>query len=69
MADVRTPKPNEDPTDTVVSAGFKPLIAVLQGLRSHDERLVDSLATEGRYDFTEVVPEPCDVNRATCRAS
>lgn len=38
-------KPNEDPTDMVASASFKPLVAVLQGLRSHDERLVEQLAS------------------------
>ncbi|GGZ18076.1 helicase [Streptomyces nitrosporeus] len=37
--------PNEDPTDMVASASFKPLVAVLQGLRSHDERLVEQLAS------------------------
>ncbi|WP_314621285.1 DEAD/DEAH box helicase [Streptomyces stackebrandtii] len=35
----------EDPTDMVASASFKPLVAVLQGLRSHDERLVEQLAS------------------------
>ncbi|MEU5084250.1 MULTISPECIES: DEAD/DEAH box helicase [Streptomyces] len=38
-------EPNEDPTDMVASASFKPLVAVLQGLRSHDERLVEQLAS------------------------
>ncbi|MGW4551862.1 Helicase associated domain protein, partial [Streptomyces violaceorubidus] len=38
-------EPGEDPTDMVASAGFKPLVAVLQGLRSHDERLVEQLAS------------------------
>ncbi|GHG19378.1 helicase [Streptomyces hydrogenans] len=37
--------PGEDPTDMVASASFKPLVAVLQGLRSHDERLVEQLAS------------------------
>ncbi|MFC4508269.1 MULTISPECIES: DEAD/DEAH box helicase [Streptomyces] len=36
---------NEDPTDMVASASFRPLVAVLQGLRSHDERLVEQLAS------------------------
>jgi predicted helicase len=31
-------EPGEDPTDMVTSASFRPLVAVLQGLRSHDER-------------------------------
>ncbi|MFD5067989.1 Helicase associated domain protein [Streptomyces sp. NPDC058369] len=38
-------EPSEDPTDMVASASFKPLVAVLQGLRSHDERLVEQLAS------------------------
>ncbi|MEU3904031.1 Helicase associated domain protein [Streptomyces goshikiensis] len=37
--------PTEDPTDMVASASFRPLVAVLQGLRSHDERLVEQLAS------------------------
>ncbi|WJV51893.1 DEAD/DEAH box helicase [Streptomyces flavofungini] len=44
----------EDPTDMVASASFKPLVAVLQGLRSHDERLVEQLASRalsrGRHE-------------------
>ncbi|MFI7104222.1 Helicase associated domain protein [Streptomyces sp. NPDC050161] len=35
----------EDPAGMVASASFKPLAAVLQGLRSHDERLVEQLAS------------------------
>ncbi|GAB3949311.1 hypothetical protein GCM10028832_01330 [Streptomyces sparsus] len=31
--------------DMVASASFRPLVAVLQGLRSHDERLVEQLAS------------------------
>jgi superfamily II DNA or RNA helicase len=38
-------EPDEDPTDMVASASFRPLVAVLQGLRSHDERLVEQLAS------------------------
>ncbi|MER6392778.1 Helicase associated domain protein [Streptomyces sp. NPDC001523] len=38
-------EPNEDPRDMVASASFRPLVAVLQGLRSHDERLVEQLAS------------------------
>ncbi|MFD3720066.1 Helicase associated domain protein [Streptomyces sp. NPDC058674] len=44
----------EDPTDMVASASFAPLVAVLQGLRSHDARLVEQLAsralTRGQYE-------------------
>ncbi|WP_030980272.1 DEAD/DEAH box helicase [Streptomyces sp. NRRL S-1824] len=38
-------EPGEDPTDMVASASFAPVVAVLQGLRSHDERLVEQLAS------------------------
>ncbi|MFJ6392417.1 Helicase associated domain protein [Streptomyces sp. NPDC091972] len=38
-------EPSEDRADMVASASFKPLVAVLQGLRSHDERLVEQLAS------------------------
>ncbi|MFI9569516.1 DEAD/DEAH box helicase [Streptomyces rishiriensis] len=38
-------KPGEDPTDMIASASFAPLVAVLQGLRSHSERLVEQLAS------------------------
>lgn len=37
--------PGEDPDDMVASASFAPLVAVLNGLRSHDERLVEQLAS------------------------
>ncbi|WP_329169690.1 Helicase associated domain protein [Streptomyces decoyicus] len=35
----------EDTADMVASASFAPLVAVLQGLRSHSERLVEQLAS------------------------
>ncbi|WP_328584976.1 helicase associated domain-containing protein, partial [Streptomyces sp. NBC_00370] len=38
-------EPDEDPTDMVASAAYAPLVAVLNGLRSHDERLVEQLAS------------------------
>ncbi|WP_030557063.1 DEAD/DEAH box helicase [Streptomyces exfoliatus] len=38
-------EPGEDPNDMIASANYKPLVAVLQGLRSHDERLVEQLAS------------------------
>ncbi|MGW2683620.1 Helicase associated domain protein [Streptomyces sp. NPDC001414] len=38
-------EPGEDPTDMVASVSFRPLVAILQGLRSHDERLVEQLAS------------------------
>ncbi|MGV9843425.1 Helicase associated domain protein [Streptomyces fungicidicus] len=38
-------EPGEDPTDMIASASYAGLVAVLQGLRSHDERLVEQLAS------------------------
>ncbi|MBB4710128.1 hypothetical protein BJ965_000010 [Streptomyces luteogriseus] len=38
-------EPGEDPADMVASVSFRPLVAVLQGLRSHGERLVEQLAS------------------------
>ncbi|MFD8489481.1 Helicase associated domain protein [Streptomyces sp. NPDC059712] len=38
-------EPGEDPTDMVASTSFRPLVAVLQGLRSHSERLIEQLAS------------------------
>ncbi|WP_371604706.1 Helicase associated domain protein [Streptomyces sp. NBC_01220] len=48
-------EPNEDPTDMVASASFRPLVAVLQGLRSHDERLVEQLASRALTSGTRTV--------------
>ncbi|KIF72708.1 helicase [Streptomyces sp. 150FB] len=38
-------QPREDPTGMVASASYRPLVAVLQGLRSHDKRMVEQLAS------------------------
>ncbi|MET8420664.1 Helicase associated domain protein [Streptomyces sp. NPDC005098] len=38
-------QPGEDPGDMVASASFAPLVAVLNGLRSHSEKLVEQLAS------------------------
>ncbi|MFE1545907.1 Helicase associated domain protein [Streptomyces microflavus] len=38
-------EPGEGPTDMVASASYAGLVAVLQGLRSHDARLVEQLAS------------------------
>ncbi|MFG2563728.1 Helicase associated domain protein [Streptomyces sp. NPDC048496] len=35
----------EDPKDMVASASYQPLVDILQALRSHDERLVEQLAS------------------------
>ncbi|TVZ76915.1 helicase associated protein [Streptomyces sp. BK340] len=37
-------QPGEDPTDMIASASYAPLVAVLQGLRSHSEHLTEQLA-------------------------
>ncbi|WP_405958935.1 Helicase associated domain protein [Streptomyces sp. NBC_00868] len=37
-------QPGENPDDMIVSASYAPLVAVLQGLRSHSEHLVEQLA-------------------------
>ncbi|MEY6566345.1 Helicase associated domain protein [Streptomyces sp. PGLac3x] len=37
-------QPGEDPAGLLASASYAPLVAVLQGLRSHSERLVEQLA-------------------------
>ncbi|MET8682225.1 Helicase associated domain protein [Streptomyces sp. NPDC004647] len=36
--------PGEDPQDMLASASYAPLVAVLEGLRAHDEELVEQLA-------------------------
>ncbi|MET8439220.1 Helicase associated domain protein [Streptomyces sp900116325] len=38
-------EPGEDPSDMIASASFAPLVAVLNGLRSHCEHLVEQLAS------------------------
>ncbi|MGW2448135.1 Helicase associated domain protein [Streptomyces sp. NPDC001675] len=37
-------QPGEDPTEMIASASYTPLVAVLQGLRSHSEHLTEQLA-------------------------
>ncbi|MGW0409765.1 Helicase associated domain protein [Streptomyces collinus] len=37
-------QPGEGPTDMIASASYAPLVAVLQGLRSHSEHLTEQLA-------------------------
>ncbi|PJN29009.1 helicase [Streptomyces sp. CB02959] len=51
-------QPGEDPEDMMASASYRPLVAVLQGLRAHDERIVERMvvATRGaRGKATSVV--------------
>ncbi|MEV7384011.1 helicase associated domain-containing protein [Streptomyces lydicus] len=38
-------QPGEDPKDMAASASYQPLVDILQGLRSHSERMVDQLAS------------------------
>ncbi|MFE6225304.1 Helicase associated domain protein [Streptomyces sp. NPDC057854] len=38
-------QPGEDPTDMIASASYAPLVAVLNGLRSHSEHLVADIAS------------------------
>ncbi|MFJ5803684.1 DEAD/DEAH box helicase [Streptomyces decoyicus] len=35
--------PGEDPEDMMASASYRPLVAVLQGLRAHDSRLIERM--------------------------
>ncbi|MFG2631817.1 Helicase associated domain protein [Streptomyces sp. NPDC048473] len=51
-------QPGEDPEDMMASASYRPLVAVLQGLRAHDERIVERMAlgtTTARGQATSVV--------------
>ncbi len=36
-------QPGEDPEDMMASASYRPLVAVLQGLRAHDSRLIERM--------------------------
>ncbi|MGW9080703.1 Helicase associated domain protein [Streptomyces kronopolitis] len=46
-------EPGEDPKDMVASASYQPLVDILQGLRSHSERMVDQLASRALTRGTE----------------
>ncbi|WP_308295210.1 Helicase associated domain protein [Streptomyces sp. PSAA01] len=37
-------QPGEDPEDMMASASYRPLVAVLQGLRAHDDRILERMA-------------------------
>ncbi|MYX35779.1 MULTISPECIES: DEAD/DEAH box helicase [unclassified Streptomyces] len=41
-------QPGEDPDNMLASASYAPLVAILQGLRSHSEHLVEQLANRAR---------------------
>ncbi|MDF6016937.1 DEAD/DEAH box helicase [Streptomyces sp. JH34] len=51
-------EPGEDPSDMMASPSYRPLVSVLQGLRAHDERVIERLAlptTTARGKATSVV--------------
>ncbi|MFE5796356.1 Helicase associated domain protein [Streptomyces sp. NPDC056503] len=52
----------EDPEDMVASASYAPLVAVLNGLRSHSEHLVAGLASGARTHGTRTVHVPRDAH-------
>ncbi len=37
-------EPGEDPSDMMASPSYRSLVAVLQGLRAHDDRIIERLA-------------------------
>ncbi|MFJ9061764.1 Helicase associated domain protein [Streptomyces sp. NPDC102409] len=50
--------PGEDPSDMMASSSYRPLVSVLQGLRAHDERVIERMAlgtTTARGQATSVV--------------
>ncbi|MEU4097916.1 Helicase associated domain protein [Streptomyces sp. NPDC026673] len=48
-------QPGEDPDNMIASASYRPLVAVLQGLRAHDEHLVEQLASRALSSGTRTV--------------
>ncbi|MER7141021.1 Helicase associated domain protein [Streptomyces sp. NPDC000341] len=51
-------EPGEDPSDMMASPGYRSLVAVLQGLRAHDERVIERMTlgtTTARGKATSVV--------------
>ncbi|MFE8006677.1 Helicase associated domain protein [Streptomyces sp. NPDC057418] len=51
-------EPEEDPSDMMASSSYRPLVSVLQGLRAHDERVIERMAlstTTARGRATPVV--------------
>ncbi|MBM7443162.1 DEAD/DEAH box helicase [Streptomyces sp. HB132] len=51
-------EPGEDPSDMMASSSYRSLVAVLQGLRAHDERVIERMAlstTTARGQATSVV--------------
>ncbi|MGW1819182.1 Helicase associated domain protein [Streptomyces sp. NPDC002125] len=51
-------EPGEDPSDMMASSSYRPLVSVLQGLRAHDERVIERMTlgtTTARGQATSVV--------------
>ncbi|MFD3537595.1 Helicase associated domain protein [Streptomyces sp. NPDC058664] len=61
-------QPGEDPTDMVASSSYAGLVAVLQGLRSHDERLVEQPASRALTSGKRKVHIQRDENGQIVRA-
>ncbi|MFF0509121.1 Helicase associated domain protein [Streptomyces fimicarius] len=64
-------EPGEDPGDMMASSSYRPLVAILQGLRAHDDRVIERMAlptTTARGQITSVLaldpqqPSPADEN-------
>ncbi|MFD4224650.1 DEAD/DEAH box helicase [Streptomyces griseus] len=50
--------PGEDPGDMMASSSYRPLVAILQGLRAHDDRVIERMAlptTTARGQITSVL--------------
>lgn len=51
-------EPGKDPGDMMASSSYRPLVAVLQGLRAHDDRVIERMAlptTTARGQITSVL--------------
>ncbi|MFI0020073.1 DEAD/DEAH box helicase [Streptomyces griseus] len=51
-------EPGEDPGDMMASSSYRPLVAILQGLRAHDDRVIERMAlptTTARGQITSVL--------------
>ncbi|MFD8079397.1 Helicase associated domain protein [Streptomyces sp. NPDC059718] len=55
-------QPGEDPDNMIASASYRPLVAVLQGLRSHDEHLVEQLANRALSSGPRTIHVQRDAN-------
>ncbi|MER7794694.1 Helicase associated domain protein [Streptomyces sp. NPDC097640] len=48
-------QPGEDPEDMMASASYRPLVAVLQGLRAHDDRIIERMALRTSTSSGQVI--------------